>query len=219
MATKKESSEKVEREYVIPLREKCRSVPRYKKTNKAVKSVKEFLAKHMKIRDRDLNKIKLDIYLNEFLWARGIKNPPHKVKVKAVKEGDIVSVELVDYPTKLKFKKLRLEKREEKATTSKKPIVKEEGMGSDIRGQTSEIKEEKKKEEVEKKSAVVEEGEKISKEKAKEVKTPQAYTDSQHENLSRGPEESSKKILTKGKVPKVKSPEQKKDAIKEPQAK
>lgn len=204
MATKKESTaplvspkkssskistndKKIEREYVIALREKCRSVPRYKKTNKAVKSVKEFLARHMKIRDRDLNKIKLNIHLNEFLWARGIRNPPHKVKVKAVKVGEIVNVELVDYPDKLKFKKLRLEKREEKANTSKKPVIKKEETE---KVETPKEKEEKKVEE-EKKSAVVEEGEKISEKEAKIVK----------------------------KVPKVKSPEQKKDEIKEPRAK
>jgi len=109
MAEKKKT-DATEREYVIPLREKCRSVPRYKKTNKAVKSIKEFIARHMKVYDRDLNKIKVDKYVNEFLWKRGIRNPPHSVKVKAIKQGDIVRVELVDYPNKLKFKKLRAEK-------------------------------------------------------------------------------------------------------------
>ena len=114
-AKTKTKTEKVEREYVIPLREKVRPVPRYKKTNKAVKSVKEFLAKHMKIYDRDLKKIKIDRHLNEYLWFRGIRSPPHKVKVKAIKEGDIVKVELVDLPDKLKFKKAHEEKRETKA--------------------------------------------------------------------------------------------------------
>jgi large subunit ribosomal protein L31e len=180
MAEKKQTLEKIEREYVIPLREKCRPVPRYKKTNKAVKSVKEFLARHMKIRDRDLNKIKLDIHLNEFLWARGIRNPPHKVKVKAVKVGDIVSVELVDYPDKLKFKKLRLAKREEKSQPSKKPVA-EEKKSETPEEKAKEI--EKKEEEQEKKSAVVEEGEKISEEKAKvkkkvpKVKSPEQKKD------------------------------------------
>jgi len=51
--------EKVERIYTIPLREKCRVVPRYKKTNKAIKTIKEFIARHMKIQDRDLKKLKL----------------------------------------------------------------------------------------------------------------------------------------------------------------
>ena len=104
-------TEKVEREYVIPLREKVRVVPRYKKTNKAVKTVKEFLARHMKVRDRDLNKIKIDKYLNEVLWFRGIRKPPHKIKVKAVKEGDIIRAELADMPDALKFKKAREEKK------------------------------------------------------------------------------------------------------------
>ncbi len=111
MAKKTEAKiEKEERIYVIPLREKCRVVPRYKKTNKAMKTVKEFLVKHMKIRDRDLNKIKIDKYLNEAMWSRGIKKPPHKIKVKAIKQGDIVTAELVDFPDKLKFKKLKEEK-------------------------------------------------------------------------------------------------------------
>ena len=43
------------------------------------------------------------------IWSRGIKNPPHKIKVKAVMEGGIVKVELADYPEKLKYKKLREE--------------------------------------------------------------------------------------------------------------
>ncbi len=118
----------IEREYVIPLRKKFKKAVRYKKTPKAVKSIKEFLAKHMKIYDRDLNKIKLDKYLNEFMWARGIKNPPHKIKVKAIKDiNGIVKVDLVDFPDKLKFKKLRAEKVEAaalKTAEKKKTLMK-----------------------------------------------------------------------------------------------
>ena len=105
-------STKIEREYVIPLREKCRPVPRYKKTPKAVKSVKEFVARHMQIRDRDLKKIRIDRFLNEQIWQRGIKKPLYKVKVKVVKEGDIVRVYAADLPAKINFKKIREEKRE-----------------------------------------------------------------------------------------------------------
>ncbi len=101
---------KIEREYVIPLREKCRVVPRYKKTNKAIKTIKEFLAKHMKVEDRDLKKVRIDRYLNEAVWERGIKKPLHKVKVKAIKEDGIVRVELLEMPAHLKFKKAREEK-------------------------------------------------------------------------------------------------------------
>ncbi len=178
MAKKTEPKKpELEREYVIPLREKCRPVPRYKKTNKAVKTVKEFLAKHMKIYDRDLRKIKVDMYLNEYLWFRGIRSPPHKVKVKAIKEGDIVRVELADMPEKLKFKKAREEKREEKATQaiSKKKPAEEKKPEEKTEEEKKEEKpeertEEEKEDEKEKAKAGSEAGEKRQKQEAKKVK-------------------------------------------------
>lgn len=115
MANKDKSKNEVEREYVIPLREKTRSAVRYKKTPKAIKSIKEFIARHMKVENRDLNKVKLSLYLNQFMWARGIKNPPAKIKVKATKKGENVLVELVNYPEKLKFIKAREEKQGKEA--------------------------------------------------------------------------------------------------------
>ncbi len=157
------------REYIIPLRRKIIRTPRYKKTNKAIKSIKEFLARHMKIRDRNLNKIKIDKYLNEFMWSRGIKNPPIKVKVKAFIEGDVVRVELAELPEKLKFKKLRLEKRSAKATDlgEKKAKVPEEKKE---KPEESKEEDEKKKDAEEKKAAVVEAGEKMAKDTAKASK-------------------------------------------------
>jgi large subunit ribosomal protein L31e len=81
MAKETKPTEKIEREYTIPLRHRWKIVPTYKRANKAVKAIKEFLVRHMKIRDRDLDKIKVDKYLNEAIWARGIKHPPSKIKV------------------------------------------------------------------------------------------------------------------------------------------
>ena len=169
MAEKIETkTEKIEKEYTIPLREKCRSVPRYKKTNKAVKTVKEFLARHMKIRDRDLNKVKLDSYLNEFLWSRGIRTPPHKVKIKAVKEGDIVKAELYEMPKKLRLKKIReeIEKAGEEISKKKKA----EAKAKEEKKPEEPGEEKKKEEEQEKKEAVVETGAKIEKAAAKKMK-------------------------------------------------
>src|SRR3990167_11203854 len=106
----------MEREYVIPLRRNWNKVPRYKRANKAIGTIKEFLVRHMKIRDGDLNKVKIDRYLNEFVWFRGIRKPPARIKVKARKEGDIVKVELAEIPKELGFKKTKLEKRDKKAS-------------------------------------------------------------------------------------------------------
>jgi large subunit ribosomal protein L31e len=178
----------IEREYVIPLREKCRPSPRYKKTSKAVKSVKEFLVRHMKVYDRDLKKIKLDIHLNEFLWSQGIKTPPHSVKVKVKKEGDIVYAELAKMAPSLSFKKARLQKRELKglqAVENKKSMMQkakeaiksphtnekthlEESLQN--KGKIEDKSEETKKEIEEKIESTIEEGNKEEKQMAREKK-------------------------------------------------
>ncbi len=167
-------SDKIEREYVIPLRIKWKRVPRYKKANRAVKAIKEFLVQHMKIRDRDLNKIKVDKYLNEYVWFRGIQNPPAKIKVKAIKEGDIVKVELFELPNDLKFKKVRLEKRDKKAmeiAEKKKSTIErlKEARENKEEAKVAETPEEAKEKE-EKKEANVEATEKLEKEMAKSEK-------------------------------------------------
>lgn len=171
---KKELQNKVEREYIIPLRKQYQKTPRYKKTPKAVRTVKEFLVQHMQVRDRDLKKIKLDKKLNEMLWIRGIKNPPHIVKVRAVKEGEIIRVYAVDLPSTLHYKKLREEKL---SSTAKEMAEKKKTLMQKAKEQMQGVtgaKEDKdkdgiedKKEEKEKKSALVEEGKNLEKAQAK----------------------------------------------------
>jgi len=172
MAKQESKTDKLEREYVIPLRCEWKKVPRYRRAEKAIKAIREFLVRHMKIRDRDLKKIRIDKYLNEEIWFRGIKKPPAKIKVKAIKETDsdgkeIVRVELINYSEKAKFKRLREEKifkeGEEKAKKKKEAEKPKEEV------ETKES-EEKKEESEEKKAAVVEAGEKIQKAAAKKVK-------------------------------------------------
>ena len=174
--TKAKSSVKIEREYTIPLREKVRSVPRYKKTPKAVKTIKEFLVRHMKIRDRDLKKIRIDSYLNEELWMRGIKKPVHKIKVKVVKDGDLVRVYSASLPEKINFKKLREEKLEIKAKADvekQKTLMekaKESMKGSKKEEASEEKSEEEKRDEAEKEKASKLAQEQIEKDMAKELK-------------------------------------------------
>jgi large subunit ribosomal protein L31e len=159
MAKEEKKVEKIEREYTIPLRDKCRPVPRYKKTPKSVKTIKEFLVRHMQIRDKDLKKIRIDPYLNEQLWIRGIKKPLHKVKVKVVKEGDIVKVYSSELPVKIDFKKKRIEKYEasqaefveKQKSMMQKAKETMQNKGKDKKEETTEEpKEEEKKEDKEK---------------------------------------------------------------------
>jgi len=167
-------TEKLEREYTIPLRTQWIKVPRYKRANKAVRTIKEFLAKHMKVENRDLNKVKVDKLLNEMVWTKGIKHPPTKIKVKAVKENGIVRVESYELSENLKFKKLKAEKLNKQAEeiSSKKKAVKDK-LVEEASAQKAELEDksnDEKKEESEKKIAAVEAGKASEKENAKKAK-------------------------------------------------
>ncbi|MBS3072741.1 50S ribosomal protein L31e [Candidatus Pacearchaeota archaeon] len=135
----------VEREYTIPLRREYLKVKRHKRTPKTVKAVKQFIARHMKVENRDLKKVKIDKWLNNELWFRGIKNPPNKIKVKAVKEGDIVKVSLVNIPEKVKYA-IERENKDKKEQEKKKPAVKEKSEEKEAEKDEKEVKEEKEKE-------------------------------------------------------------------------
>lgn len=71
-----------ERVYTIPLRD-VKNVPRSIRAPKAIRSVKEFLQKHMKSEE-----IIIDASINEKIWERGIQKIPSKIKVKAVKDDE-----------------------------------------------------------------------------------------------------------------------------------
>lgn len=189
-------SEEQGREYIIPLRKRWKNIPRYRRAKRAVKSVKEFLVRHMNVRDGDLNKIKVDKYLNEAIWARGIKKPLSKVKVRVISEGGIFRAELVDMPEKLKFKKVRLERREreaedfvDKKKAEKKLEEKVQEPAVEVASESKEEVEEKKKEESEKKASVIEAGEKRTKSEAKQAK--------HQTKISKGPKRPQRKALAK----------------------
>ena len=70
----------------------AKASPRTKKSSKAVLEVREYIAKHMKA---DIDDVWLDQKLNEKIWDRGMKKPPARIRVKAVKfEDGLVEVSL-----------------------------------------------------------------------------------------------------------------------------
>ena len=164
MAEKTETKNTFEREYIIPLRRELNKVPSYKRANKAVKAIKEFLIRHMKVYDGNETNIKLDRHLNEFVWARGIKQPVTKIKVKVRKEGNIVYAELAEMSEHAKFKKAKLERRSSKASETKTKKKTEEAP------EKKEESQEDKKEAEEKKASVVEAGKEMEKSAAKTMK-------------------------------------------------
>ena len=111
MAEKKqETKTEMVREYVIPLRNEWRKVANYRRAGRAIKTIKKFIARHMKVPDRDVDKVKIDIYLNQEVWFKGKKKPPAKIKVRAIKEGDVVKVVLLEMPISVKFAKIKHER-------------------------------------------------------------------------------------------------------------
>ena len=137
-------AEKLEREYIIPLRQTLLKKPKYKRTGLAVKRIKQFIAKHMKVEDRDLNKVKIDPYLNNDVWFRGRTQPPARIKVKAIKDKDIVTVTFSEMPEVVKFEKAKVERRHKAPEVEKpKTPTKEE----DKKDETPEAKKEEKEKE------------------------------------------------------------------------
>ena len=174
-----------EREYIINLRREIMKVPRYRRTPKAIKAIKQFIAKHMRIPDRDLNKVKIDKWLNQEMWFRGIQNPLTKIKVKAKKEGENIIVSLVDIPEKIKFQIAREEK-SKKASEKVKEKKKEEKAEIEKRAEEKpEQTEEQKKEEKEKEEAVKEAEIKQADLMAKEQKHVQKIKPAKTERIQR----------------------------------
>jgi large subunit ribosomal protein L31e len=102
----------IERTYTIPLRREWLKSVKYKRAKKAVRAIREFLMRHMKVEDMD--NIKLGRYLNMIVWSHGIKNPPSRVKVNVVKDDKgIVRAEMVGAPVE--------KKKEEKPKKGAKP--------------------------------------------------------------------------------------------------
>src|SRR3989338_3199154 len=153
MAETKEKKDTLEREYIIPLRNEWRKVANYRRTGRAIKEIKKFIARHMKVPDRDLDKVKLDIYLNNEIWFRGKRKPPAKIKVRARKEGNIVKVELADIPEYVKFRMQKHEKLQKKLDKGKLKEVKEPEKPKEDK-EVKKEDEEKKKDEKEKEKSI-----------------------------------------------------------------
>jgi large subunit ribosomal protein L31e len=93
--------EELERVFTVPLTV-TKQVPRVKRTPRAIKEIKDFVRKHMEEppsageEEGEARKdVWIDYRLNEYLWSKGIENPPSKVRVKAIRfEDGLIEVSL-----------------------------------------------------------------------------------------------------------------------------
>jgi large subunit ribosomal protein L31e len=96
-----------ERIYTVPLKEAW-NAQRYRRSERAMMVLKAFAKRHMKA-----DKIVVDTTVNAAIWARGIKSPPNKIRVKMTKEEDegvkTVTITMADVDPKAEAKKARAE--------------------------------------------------------------------------------------------------------------
>ncbi len=71
-----------ERIYTVPLG-KALAVPKYRRAEKAITLLRKFVQRHMKP-----EAVIIDTTVNEAIWARGIKKPPRKIRVKLSKDDE-----------------------------------------------------------------------------------------------------------------------------------
>jgi len=94
---KKEEEEEIveERTYTIPLGKALIKPPK-KRAPRAMRMIREFITKHMKLAMRveeeeeetELPQLVISEEVNEKVWSKGIEKPPRKIRVRAAKDKD-----------------------------------------------------------------------------------------------------------------------------------
>jgi large subunit ribosomal protein L31e len=81
-----------EKVYTIPLRHVWTVTPRGKRAPRAVRDVRDYVARHMKS-----DEVAISNEINTAIWSRSINKPPRKITVRAVKDKE---GKVIVYPTK-----------------------------------------------------------------------------------------------------------------------
>mmetsp|Transcript_31421 Transcript_31421/g.27773 ORF Transcript_31421/g.27773 Transcript_31421/m.27773 type:complete len:104 (+) Transcript_31421:25-336(+) len=69
--------EPVTRDYTINMHKVLQSIQFKKRAPRAIRDIKRFATKEMHTHD-----VRVDTALNRFVWSNGIRNVPHKIRVR-----------------------------------------------------------------------------------------------------------------------------------------
>jgi large subunit ribosomal protein L31e len=72
-----------ERIYTVPLRKAYWTGSRLRRSNKAIRILREFVERHMKPEE-----LLIRPEVNERIWNRGIQKPPRRIRIRATKNAD-----------------------------------------------------------------------------------------------------------------------------------
>jgi len=83
----------VEEKYLtLNLRKLIVKKQNWRRSEAAILILRRLLKRHLKT-----DKIRISQALNNSIWKRGIKKPKTKIKIKAVKEGEVYKVDLASW--------------------------------------------------------------------------------------------------------------------------
>ena len=105
------SQETIERVYTINLGKVLLS-PNNQRAKRAINMIREFAIRHMKSEN-----VKMEEDVSHLVWARGIRHPPRKIRVKLTKDDD--GVVLISKYQEEKSKKEEVEKKPKSQKTEK----------------------------------------------------------------------------------------------------
>ncbi|MCW1296514.1 MAG: 60S ribosomal protein L31 [Candidatus Parvarchaeota archaeon] len=93
----------------LNLRKYVSMAPRWRRAPRAIKAVRELVKKNLKVKN-----VTIGASLNELIWSKGAKNPITKIKVKTIKDGEKVTVDLIETKKREKVTEKRKEEKKEK---------------------------------------------------------------------------------------------------------
>ena len=109
------STESIERIYTINLGKVLLS-PNNQRAKRAINMIREFATKHMKSEN-----VKIEEEISHLVWARGIRHPPRKIRVKITKDdGNVIVSKYQEEKKAEEVSKKSDKKSDDKKKTGKK---------------------------------------------------------------------------------------------------
>jgi len=112
------SEESLERVYTINLGKVLLS-PNNQRAKRAINMIREFATRHMKS-----EKVKIEEDVSHLVWARGIRHPPRKIRVKLTKDDDgniLISKYEEEKKVEEKPKEKKVEEKQKEKKVEEKP--------------------------------------------------------------------------------------------------
>ncbi|MBL6733873.1 MAG: 50S ribosomal protein L31e [Candidatus Poseidonia sp.] len=85
-----------ESELIVPLRNAW-NITRFKRAPRAMQIIREQVIQHLKVKEDE--ELYIDPEVNEYVWKRGIENPPRKIRLMVIRHDE------PDFPVEVKLMK------------------------------------------------------------------------------------------------------------------